>query len=73
LDTDTNTCRSLRSKLEWHGNILVVKHGKRKPIINVDREDAFLVDSIVTAYVAPRLFALWRTAHILSDTSRRDD
>ncbi|KAJ7042220.1 hypothetical protein C8F04DRAFT_932405, partial [Mycena alexandri] len=27
-----NRCRSLRVSTKWAGNILVVKHGKRKPV-----------------------------------------
>ncbi|KAJ7663746.1 hypothetical protein DFH06DRAFT_1128132 [Mycena polygramma] len=44
-----NKCAALRSDVEWRGNILVVKHGKRKPVINVEPEDASLVDTIVNA------------------------
>ncbi|KAJ7033613.1 hypothetical protein C8F04DRAFT_1184053 [Mycena alexandri] len=44
-----NQCSSLRAATEWKGNILVLKHGKRKPVINMEAEDAFLVDTIVSA------------------------
>ncbi|KAJ7933878.1 hypothetical protein B0H13DRAFT_2306294 [Mycena leptocephala] len=46
-----NKCGAIRSDTPWNGNILVVKHGKRKPVINMEREDAFLVDSIVSACI----------------------
>ncbi|KAJ7020409.1 hypothetical protein C8F04DRAFT_1275125 [Mycena alexandri] len=46
---DVNACRALRSTSEWAGNILVVKHGKRKPVINVEKEDSTLVDLLVSA------------------------
>ncbi|KAJ7019074.1 hypothetical protein C8F04DRAFT_1276716 [Mycena alexandri] len=46
-----NACGSLRATQEWAGNILVLKHGKRKPIINVDKEDSSLVDLLVSAYI----------------------
>ncbi|KAJ6454559.1 hypothetical protein C8R47DRAFT_1083067 [Mycena vitilis] len=50
-----NKCAALRSDVEWRGNILVVKHGKRKPVINVEPEDASLVDTIVNAYLDEEL------------------
>ncbi|KAJ7039423.1 hypothetical protein C8F04DRAFT_1255125 [Mycena alexandri] len=43
-----NTCRSLRALRPFTGNILVVKHGKRKPVINMEKEDSSLVDCIVS-------------------------
>ncbi|KAJ7017935.1 hypothetical protein C8F04DRAFT_1199716 [Mycena alexandri] len=43
-----NTCNSLRALNAWTGNILVVKHGKRKPVINVEKEDSLLVDMLVS-------------------------
>jgi hypothetical protein len=46
-----NGCGSIRGEHDWQGNILVVKQGKRKPAINMEREDAFLVDNIVSTYV----------------------
>jgi hypothetical protein len=58
-----NACGSIRGEHDWQGNILVVKRGKRKPAINMEREDAFLVDSIVSAYVV----ALW--CHAISVNS----
>ncbi|KAJ6476673.1 hypothetical protein C8R47DRAFT_1220165 [Mycena vitilis] len=51
-----NRCASLRSRVRWEGNILVLKHGKRKPVINMEREDAYLVDSIVSACIEEGLF-----------------
>ncbi|KAJ6498666.1 hypothetical protein DFH09DRAFT_1203919 [Mycena vulgaris] len=50
-----NCCGAIRADVEWRGNILVVKHGKRKAVINVDREDGLLVDAIVNAYINQRL------------------
>jgi hypothetical protein len=47
-----NKCGSIRSDQAWDGNILVVKRGKRKAVINMEREDAFLVDNIVSVYVS---------------------
>ncbi|KAJ7153793.1 hypothetical protein C8R46DRAFT_897569, partial [Mycena filopes] len=44
-----NECRSLRSNRVWNGNILVLKQGKRKAVINVEKEDAFLVDALVSS------------------------
>ncbi|KAJ7036748.1 hypothetical protein C8F04DRAFT_1257628 [Mycena alexandri] len=38
------------------GNILVVKHGKRKPVINVEKEDSTLVDLLVSANSDPQFF-----------------
>ncbi|KAJ7657397.1 hypothetical protein DFH06DRAFT_1131885 [Mycena polygramma] len=66
-----NRCPALRTDVDWRGNILVVKHGKRKAIINVEPEDASLVDGIVNAcaffffsfehgLTLPRLFQLSR-------------
>ncbi|KAJ7844554.1 hypothetical protein B0H13DRAFT_2364147 [Mycena leptocephala] len=49
LPGSVNKCPVFRCEKEWHGNILVVKHGKRKPVINMDAEDASLVDNIVNA------------------------
>ncbi|KAJ7643145.1 hypothetical protein DFH06DRAFT_1333928 [Mycena polygramma] len=46
-----NKCAALRTDNEWRGNILVLKHGKRKAVINVEPEDASLVDNIVNAYL----------------------
>jgi hypothetical protein len=49
LPGSVNKCPVFRCEKEWHGNILVVKHGKRKPVINMEAEDASLVDNIVNA------------------------
>ncbi|KAJ7020676.1 hypothetical protein C8F04DRAFT_1274796 [Mycena alexandri] len=46
-----NTCNSLRAINPWTGNILVIKHGKRKPVINVEKEDSLLVDMLVSEYI----------------------
>ncbi|KAJ7024240.1 hypothetical protein C8F04DRAFT_1192657 [Mycena alexandri] len=46
--SSVNTCNSLRALNPWTGNILVVKHGKRKPVINVEKEDSLLVDMLVS-------------------------
>ncbi|KAJ7891176.1 hypothetical protein B0H13DRAFT_2340664 [Mycena leptocephala] len=48
-----NQCLSLRANKRWFENVLVVKHGKRKAIINMDREDTFLVDNIVSINFYP--------------------
>ncbi|KAJ7779998.1 hypothetical protein B0H16DRAFT_1711222 [Mycena metata] len=48
VTSGVNSCPALRATSDWIGNILVVKHGKRKPIINVDKEDSLLVDIIVS-------------------------
>ncbi|KAJ7018244.1 hypothetical protein C8F04DRAFT_1252907 [Mycena alexandri] len=48
IASSVNSCRSLRSAVQWRGNILVVKHGKRKPVINMDGDDAVLVDMLVS-------------------------
>ncbi|KAJ7177014.1 hypothetical protein C8R46DRAFT_1213575 [Mycena filopes] len=45
----SNACRSIRGSTQWHGNVLVLKHGKRKAVINMEKEDAFLVDSILSS------------------------
>ncbi|KAJ7073359.1 hypothetical protein B0H15DRAFT_957270 [Mycena belliarum] len=51
--TPVNNCPPIRkSGTLWYGNILVVRHGLRKPVINVDREDARLIDIIVTSLIA---------------------
>jgi hypothetical protein len=47
-----NGCCALLTKKPWRGNILVVKRGKRKAAINMEREDAFLVDTLVSKCVA---------------------
>ncbi|KAJ7120673.1 hypothetical protein C8R43DRAFT_1136624 [Mycena crocata] len=50
-----NTCKSLRSTKAWHDNVLVIKHGKRKAIIGMEREDSSLVDMIVSEFIQRRL------------------
>ncbi|KAJ7026059.1 hypothetical protein C8F04DRAFT_1268530 [Mycena alexandri] len=52
IASSVNSCRSLRSAVQWRGNILVVKHGKRKPVINMDGDDAVLVDMLVSDYLS---------------------
>ncbi|KAJ7488609.1 hypothetical protein B0H11DRAFT_2278519 [Mycena galericulata] len=43
-----NRCPPIeRAQIPWYGNILVVRHGRRKPVINVDPMDARLVDLII--------------------------
>lgn len=49
LPGSVNKCPVFRCEKQWYGNILVVKHGKRKPVINMEAEDASLVDNIVNA------------------------
>ncbi|KAJ7202263.1 hypothetical protein C8J57DRAFT_1260282 [Mycena rebaudengoi] len=44
-----NNNGSLSNMRPWHGNILVIKHGKRKPFINVKECEGDLVDNIVNA------------------------
>ncbi|KAJ6473620.1 hypothetical protein C8R47DRAFT_1221427 [Mycena vitilis] len=51
LRVPRNKCPALRSDVDWRGNILVLKHGKRKAVINMEQEDGSLVDSIVNAYL----------------------
>ncbi|KAJ7162723.1 hypothetical protein C8R43DRAFT_1123394 [Mycena crocata] len=51
LPEQPNGCTILRGPDQWYGNILVVKHGKRKPAINMEREDTFLVDNLVNACI----------------------
>lgn len=47
--TNLNTCKPIvRAGRPWFGNILVVRHGKRDPVIGVDRWDGLLVDVIVS-------------------------
>ncbi|KAJ7779037.1 hypothetical protein B0H16DRAFT_1711382 [Mycena metata] len=46
VSSGVNSCPAIRSSTPWIGNILVVKHGKRKAVINVDKEDATLVDML---------------------------
>ncbi|KAJ7158196.1 hypothetical protein C8R43DRAFT_948513 [Mycena crocata] len=46
-DDRPNTCKALRTGKPWHDNILVFKHGKRKAIIGMTSEDAFMVDGIL--------------------------
>ncbi|KAJ7154984.1 hypothetical protein C8R43DRAFT_1126374 [Mycena crocata] len=45
-----NKCPHLRAGVDWIDNILVVKHGKRDAVINVEDSDAMLVDSIVSYF-----------------------
>jgi hypothetical protein len=47
-DEQVNSCLALKATKTWRGNILVVKRGSRKAVINMEREDAFLVDNIVS-------------------------
>ncbi|KAJ7148133.1 hypothetical protein C8R43DRAFT_1129276 [Mycena crocata] len=47
---ELNQCVELRGG-QWFGNILVVKHGKRKAVINMEQEDTFLVDNLVSACI----------------------
>ncbi|KAJ7649353.1 hypothetical protein DFH06DRAFT_1134974 [Mycena polygramma] len=49
--TPVNTCPVLKDEPEWHGNILVVKHGKKKVVINVDPEDGRLVDLMIRTHI----------------------
>ncbi|KAJ6576489.1 hypothetical protein DFH09DRAFT_1311171 [Mycena vulgaris] len=53
-----NACGALKlAGSGWYDNILVIKHGKRKAAIHVEREDAYLVDSIVrSVFTFPRDF-----------------
>ncbi|KAJ6460674.1 hypothetical protein C8R47DRAFT_1226174 [Mycena vitilis] len=51
-----NLCGSLRCTSAWAGNILVVKCGKRKAVINMEKEDTYLVDNIVSACIDLGLF-----------------
>ncbi|KAJ7819541.1 hypothetical protein B0H13DRAFT_1921717 [Mycena leptocephala] len=51
LPGSVNKCPVFRCEKQWYGNILVVKHGKRKPVINMEAEDASLVDNIVNATI----------------------
>lgn len=46
--TELNLCPPIvRAGVPWYGNILVMRHGTRKPVINMDRYDSRLVDVIV--------------------------
>ncbi|KAJ7290796.1 hypothetical protein C8J57DRAFT_1213435 [Mycena rebaudengoi] len=45
-----NNNGSLGNTRPWHGNILVIKHGKRKPFINVKECEGDLVDNIVSTW-----------------------
>ncbi|KAJ7748834.1 hypothetical protein DFH07DRAFT_962038 [Mycena maculata] len=48
-----NTCPPiLRANVPWYGNILVVRHGRRKPVINVDFMDAHLIELILASFIA---------------------
>ncbi|KAJ7156445.1 hypothetical protein C8R43DRAFT_1125643 [Mycena crocata] len=51
VNSEANVCSILRGPDEWRGNVLVVKHGKRKAVINMEREDTFLVDNLVNACI----------------------
>ncbi|KAJ7725231.1 hypothetical protein DFH07DRAFT_783065 [Mycena maculata] len=45
-----NRCPAIeRAQIPWYGNILVVRHGHRNPVINVDPMDARLVDLIIAS------------------------
>ncbi|KAJ6557443.1 hypothetical protein B0H19DRAFT_1376230 [Mycena capillaripes] len=51
--TNLNTCKPVvRAGHPWFGNILVVRHGKRDPVIGVDRWDGLLVDVIVSSLIS---------------------
>ncbi|KAJ7237598.1 hypothetical protein C8J57DRAFT_1529147 [Mycena rebaudengoi] len=43
-----NHNRSLCTTVPWYGNVLVVKHGTCKPVINVIESEGKLIDNIVT-------------------------
>ncbi|KAJ7884807.1 hypothetical protein B0H14DRAFT_3740885 [Mycena olivaceomarginata] len=48
LGTALNECPPIvRAGVPWYGNILVVRHGIRKPVRNMDHGDTRLVDTIV--------------------------
>ncbi|KAK6967139.1 hypothetical protein R3P38DRAFT_2589377 [Favolaschia claudopus] len=50
-NTNVNECPPVkRAGITWYGNILVVRHGLRKAVINVAEKDALLVDVIITRY-----------------------
>ncbi|KAJ7648253.1 hypothetical protein DFH06DRAFT_1332489 [Mycena polygramma] len=51
VSSPDNNCGCLRSSNSWSGNVLVIKNGKRKAVINVEKDNALLVDSIVNAVI----------------------
>ncbi|KAK6967154.1 hypothetical protein R3P38DRAFT_2589370, partial [Favolaschia claudopus] len=51
-NTPINECPPIkRTGITWYGNILVMRHGTRKPVINVAEKDALLVDVILARHV----------------------
>ncbi|KAJ6554134.1 hypothetical protein B0H10DRAFT_2123487 [Mycena sp. CBHHK59/15] len=47
-----NTCPPVvRAGVPWYGNILVVRHGRRKAVVNIEDYDARLVDLIVASFI----------------------
>ncbi|KAJ6623252.1 hypothetical protein B0H10DRAFT_2010641 [Mycena sp. CBHHK59/15] len=58
LQPRRNTCPAvLLAGVPWYCNILVVRHGTRKPIISMDRWDAHLVDIIVASFISTGVIA----------------
>ncbi|KAK6984012.1 hypothetical protein R3P38DRAFT_2576929, partial [Favolaschia claudopus] len=50
-NTLLNECPPVKQAgVPWYGNILVMRHGSRKAVINVKECDALLVDVIVARY-----------------------
>ncbi|KAJ6580304.1 hypothetical protein B0H10DRAFT_905118 [Mycena sp. CBHHK59/15] len=53
--TNLNRCRPVvHAGVPWYGNILVVRHGKRDPLIGIDRRDGHLVDVIIASLISTR-------------------
>ncbi|KAJ6525413.1 hypothetical protein B0H19DRAFT_380843 [Mycena capillaripes] len=43
--TNLNTCPPIvHAGVDWYGNVLVIRHGKRNPVIGMEKWDARLVD-----------------------------
>ncbi|KAJ6447544.1 hypothetical protein C8R45DRAFT_1115833 [Mycena sanguinolenta] len=52
-NTPLNSCAPiLRANLPWYGNILVVRHGKRDPVVGMTRWDYRLVDVILQSLIS---------------------
>jgi hypothetical protein len=60
--TPLNENPALRTSVPWFGNILVLKHGQRKPIINMLKSEGMFIDNIVT-WCVPSSFIFFAVPH----------
>ncbi|KAJ7270195.1 hypothetical protein C8J57DRAFT_1303541 [Mycena rebaudengoi] len=46
-----NNNPDLRTSVRWYGNILVLKHGKRKAVVNMLESEGKFIDNIVACHI----------------------